>query len=90
MNLKVKLLLIFILSSVIILISYFTFNSNIRRTILTYVFVTHDYYQLKRLTTDIQNRDFSNASKKILEYIDISKKFSSEKSYMIPGIYDAI
>ena len=90
MNLNKKLIVIFILSSIIILITYLTFNHNVRRTILTYVFVTHDYYQLKRLTTDIQNRNFSNASEKILEYINISKKLSSEKSYMIPGIYEAI
>ena len=28
--------------------------------------------------------------KKLNNYIDISKKLSSEKSYMIPGIYNAI
>ena len=90
MNIYIKLILIFILTSLIIFVSYFTFNHNIRRTVLTYVFVTHDYYQLKRLTTDLQNRNFSSASEKILKYINISKKFSSEKSYMIPGIYNAI
>ena len=90
MNIYIKLILIFILTSLVIFVSYFTFNHNIRRTVLTYVFVTHDHYQLKRLTTDLQNRNFSSASEKILKYINISKKFSSEKSYMIPGIYNAI
>ena len=87
---KTKLFLIIIFSFLLILISYYTFNENIRRKTLTYFFVTHDYYQLKRITTDLQNKDFVNVSKKIVEYINISKKFSSEKSYMIPGIYNAI
>ena len=87
---KTKLILIIIFSVLFILISYFTFNENIRRSALTYIFVTHDYYQFKKLTYDIQNRNFSNVSKKIVNYINISKKFSSEKSYMIPGIYNSI
>ena len=87
---KTKVILIFIFSFLLVIISYFTFNENIRRTALTYIFVTHDYFQLKRLTSDLQNRDFSNVSKKIINYIDTSKKFSSEKSYMIPGIYNSI
>ena len=87
---KTKLILIIIISFLLILISYFTFNENIRRKTLTYFFVTHDYYQLKSLTYDLQNKNFSNVSKKIINYINISKKFSSEKSYMIPGIYNAI
>jgi hypothetical protein len=87
---KTKLILIIFFSFLIILITYFTFNYNLRRTILTYIFVTHDYYQFKRLSYDLQRRNFSNVSKKILNYIDISKKFTDKKSYMIPGIYKAI
>ena len=87
---KTKLILIIIISFLLILIFYFTFNENLRRKTLTYFFVTHDYYQIKRLTYDLQNRNFSNVSKKITRYINISKKFSTEKSYMLPGIYNAI
>lgn len=57
---------------------------------MTYVFVTHDYYQLKILTTDLQNRNFENISKKLINYIEISKKFSPDKSFMIRGIFEAI
>ena len=87
---KTKLILIIIISFLLILITYFTFNENVRRKTLSYFFITHDYYQIKRLTKDLQNRNFSNVSKKIINYINISKEFSSEKSYMIPGIYNAI
>ena len=86
---KTKLILIIIISFLLILILYFTFNENIRRKTLAYFFITHDYYQIKRLTSDLQDRNFSNVSKKITNYISISKKFSSEKSYMLPGIYNA-
>ena len=87
---KTKLLLIITTSILLILILNFTFNENLRRKTLTYVFVTHDYYQLKKITLDLQRKDFKNVSKKIINYINISKRFSSEKSYMIPGIYNVI
>lgn len=71
-------------------LAYFIFNPDLRRKLLTYSFVTHDYYQLKRLTTDLQERNFYNISIKIEEYINISKKFSDEKSFMLPGIYEVL
>ena len=87
---KTKLILIIVISFLLVLISYFTFNENIRRKSLAYFFIIHDYYQIKRLTSDLQDRNFSNVSKKIIAYINMSKKFSSEKSYMLPGIYNAL
>ena len=54
---------------------------------MTYVFVTHDYYQLTSLTSDMQKRDFANASKKLMNYINISKKLTRDSGYMIEGIY---
>lgn len=87
---KTKLVIISFSIFFLIAITYFTFAAEIRRKILTYIFVTHDYYRLNTLTIDIQNRNFSGVSEKLNNYIDISKKLSSEKSYMIPGIYNAI
>ena len=87
---KTKLIIICISVFLLILITFFTFGSEIRRKLLTYVFVTHDYYRLNTLTVDLQNRNFADVSKKLSNYISLSKKFSSEKSYMIPGIYSAI
>ena len=73
----------------VVLISIFTFDSSLRRTLLTYVFVTHDYYQLERLTNDLQVRNFDSLGDKLDKYISVSKKFSEEKSFMLPGIYEA-
>ena len=83
----------FILLITLILIlslSFFIINPEFRRTIMSYVFVTHDYYQLKTLTRDIQQRDFTGASKKLMRYINISKKLTRDSSYMINGIYNAV
>tara|TARA_Y100000590_G_scaffold467713_1_gene647587 strand:+ start:4155 stop:5180 length:1026 start_codon:yes stop_codon:yes gene_type:complete len=84
---KIALLIIFL---IILSLSFFIINPDIRRSILTYVFVTHDYYQLKSLMKDAQVRDFDNASKKLSRYINISKKLTNDSSYMINGIYDAV
>jgi hypothetical protein len=89
-NKSLKFFLYIFIFFLIILISYFTFDFDLRRKILTYTFVTHDYYQIKRLTSDLQSRNFKNISSKIENYINISKKFSVEKSYMLPGIYEAL
>ena len=84
-----KYIVIFFSSFFVIFVLFFTFDSSIRRTLLTYIFVTHDYYQLKRLTYDLQLRNFDNLNKKLNNYMDISKKFYKKKSYMLPGIYEA-
>ena len=87
---KTKLIIISFSIFFLIAITFFTFTAEIRRKVLTYIFVTHDYYRLNTLTVDIQNRNFYSVSEKLNNYIKISKKLSSEKSYMIPGIYKAI
>ena len=89
-NRYIKFVLSFLFVLIILIISYITFDSSFRRKVLTFVFTTHDYYQLKRLTSDLQNRDFKKVSNKINNYINTSKKFTKEKSYMILGIYEAL
>ena len=84
-----KKFIILITLILILSLSFFIINPEFRRTIMTYVFVTHDYYQLKTLTREIQQRDFNGASKKLLRYINISKKLTHDSSYMITGIYNA-
>ena len=84
-----KKFIILITLILILSLSFFIINPEFRRTIMTYVFVTHDYYQLKTLTREIQQRDFNGASKKLLRYINISKKLTRDSSYMITGIYNA-
>jgi len=84
-----KIILVIILLFILFL-SFFTVNSEFRRKIMGYVFVTHDYYQLKTVTSDIQKRDFTAASKKLMKYINISKKLTKDSSNMTVGIYTAV
>ncbi len=85
-----KKLLIIIGSLILLLLLLFTYNSDLRRKILTYVFVTYDYYQEKILIKDVQQRNFSNASKKLIKYINTSNKLTLNNGFMVNGIYDSI
>ena len=90
MNKTQKTLLIIILLLIVIPVSLFTFDPKFRRTIFYYIFVTHDYYQLKSLSKNVQFREFLEASIKLERYIKISKKISNDSTYMTNGIYEAV
>ena len=81
------ILLIFFLIFFIVLASL-TFKSDLRRSIFHKIITVHDFYQLKSITKHVQTRDFSMASKHLLNYIEISKKISKGKSRMLIGVYD--
>ena len=66
-----------------------TFNADLRRFTLFRIIAVHDFYQLRSLLKYVDTRDFSNASNKLLNYIELSKKISSGKSSMMYGIYEA-
>jgi len=84
-----SILLIFFLIFFIVIASL-TFKSDLRRDIFHKIIVVHDFYQLKTLTKHVQTRNFSMASKHLLNYIKISKKISKGKSRMLIGVYDAV
>ena len=80
------LIIIFIFFGII---TFFAVDHNLRRSVISKILVVHDFYRLKSLTHGLQTRDFSLLSKKLEDYIEVSKKFSEGKTYMFPGIYDA-
>ena len=87
-----KKIKIFLASSILlflVLIIFFTFNNEFRRSFFTKVLVLHDFYRLKTMTRALQSRDFDILSKKLNSYINASKKISKNKNYMLPGIYEA-
>ena len=49
----------------------------------------HDFYRIKTITSELQNRDFLATARKLNEYIKFSKKISDKKNYMMKGIYEA-
>ena len=71
------------------IIAFFAVDNNLRRSVISKVLVVHDFYRLKSLTRGLQTRDFSLLSKKLENYIEVSKKLSKGKTYMFPGIYEA-
>ena len=84
-----KYILLFFFFIIIITVLSLTFNADLRRSTLFRIMAVHDFYQLESLLKYVETRDFSNASNRLLNYIELSKKISSEKSSMMNGIYEA-
>ena len=79
------LLFLLILSPFIFL----SYDFELRRSILSRILVLHDFYRIKKITIELQNRDFNEVSKKLQDYIDSSKIIGKGKNYMFAGIYHA-
>ena len=77
--------LLLLLSPLIIL----SFDFELRRTIFTRILVLHDFYRIKKITIELQDRNFHGMSEKLQNYIDFSKIIGEGKNYMFAGIYDA-
>lgn len=88
---KIKKLNIFITLILIILFSlvvFLTINSNFRRTIYSKIIGGYKLVNYHIVGGYTFYRDFKNGSDRILKYIEFSKKFSSGKNIMLPGIID--
>ncbi len=86
---KFKYLLFFILFILFISVTFFAFDNENRRKIIHRILVLHDFYRIQSLTYGLQTRDFDLLSNKLDNYVNFSKKFSSGRTYMLPGIYEA-
>tara|TARA_Y100000741_G_scaffold199873_1_gene152071 strand:+ start:1363 stop:2406 length:1044 start_codon:yes stop_codon:yes gene_type:complete len=85
---KIKIFLTSIVLVSILLITYFTFDSNIRRYLYTKSIGGYKLYQSHIISSHVFYRDFDSASKQILNYIEFSQKFSKGKNSMLQGILD--
>jgi tetratricopeptide (TPR) repeat protein len=85
----IKFLIFFILFLLFTSITFFALDSESRRKIIHRVLVLHDFYRIQSLTYGLQVRDFDILSKRLINYINFSKKFSEGRTYMLPGIYKA-
>ena len=72
----------------LIVISIFTFDSNLRRSTIIKLIQAYNHYNFLIIRDDIRNRDFTSASKKILNYINFSQTVSKGKNKMMEGIYN--
>jgi hypothetical protein len=80
------LLFLLILSPFILL----SFDFELRRSLFTRILVLHDFYRIKKITIELQNRNFYGMSKELQNYINFSKIIGKGKNYMFAGIYDAV
>ena len=73
---------------IVLIITYFTLDSTLRRYVYTKAIGTYKLYQLHVIGGDIFYKDFNSASKQILKYIEFSQKISEGKNGMLQGILD--
>jgi len=79
---------IFFTLVIITLITYFTFNSSLRRSAYTKLIGAYKLYQTHIISGHIYYRDFSRASEQILKYIKFTQKISKGKNSMLQEIVD--
>ena len=80
------LLFLLILSPFILL----SFDFELRRSLFTRILFLHYFYKIKKITIELQNRNFYGMSKELQNYINFSKIIGKGKNYMFAGIYDAV
>jgi len=84
----------FYLTISIIIVSLITlsFNSNLRRTTLSYLLSAYKIYMLVSIQSDLKtsNLNLISAEKKISKYLKNSKIIANGKSSLLIGIYDSI
>ena len=87
---KNKLNIIFttIVLIIILFITYFTFDSSLRRYVYTKSIGVYKLYQSHIISGLIFYRDFNGASEQILQYIEFTEKISKGKNSMLQEIID--
>lgn len=85
---KINIIFTSIALLIILLITYFTFDSNIRRYVFTKSIGGYKLYQSHIISSYVFYRDFDSASNQIIKYIEFSQKISKGKNSMLQGIID--
>ena len=86
---KIKYIPILLIILIVFFFVFLAVNFDSRRSIFTKLLVVHDFYRIKTITSNLQNRNFPAAAKKLNNYIKFSKRISYDKNYMMSGIYEA-
>ena len=77
-----------IISIIFLFITYFTFDSSLRRYAYTKSIGAYKLYQTHVISGHIYYRDFTRASERILKYIEFTQKISKGKNSMLQHIVD--
>lgn len=85
-----KYIIILVLILFFLLISVLTIDSSFRRLIFNNSMAAFNLYNIISIQSNLKNNyDISGASKKLLNYIEISKKVANGKSKLLNGVIDA-
>ena len=85
---KISVFIAIIILTISLFITYFTFDSSLRRYAYTKSIGVYKLYQTHIISGHIYYRDFSRASKQILKYIEFTQKISKGKNSMLQEIVD--
>ena len=79
-----------VLVLIFLFISFITFNSDLRRSILHAGINSYKVYMIVSIQSDLKKDvpDFSSINNKILGFMNISNKIANGKSKLLIGIYD--
>jgi len=82
---------LFIFFSTIILLIFITFNNNFRKQTLNLILNSYKVYMVVSTQALLKQPKvkYDLINKKLISFIDLSKKISSGNSRLLPGIYDA-
>ena len=89
-NRPIKFFLLFLLGVIFLVVSYLAINADMRRYVFTRIVPAYNLYQIVSIRQHVRSRDFPVVADKLISYIDLAKKFSSGKSQMLLGVYDAV
>ena len=85
---KINIFLAAIILIIVLFITYFTFDSSLRRYAYTKAIGAYKLYQYHIIGGHVFYKNFNLASKQILKYIEFSQNISEGKNNMLQGILD--
>ena len=85
---KTNIFFAIIISIIFLFITYFTFDSSLRRYVYTKSIGAYKLYQTHVISGHIYYRNFSRVSEQILKYIEFTQKISKGKNSMLQEIVD--
>ena len=85
---KTNIIFAIIISIIFLFITYFTFDSSLRRYAYSKSIGAYKLYQTHVISGHIYYRDFSKVSERILKYIEFTQKISKGKNSMLQHIVD--
>ena len=85
---KINIIFTIIVLIILAFITYFTFDSSLRRYAYTKSIGVYKLYQTHIISGHIYYRDFKRVSEQILKYIEFTQKISKGKNSMLQEIVD--